>query len=285
MGTRSDPSSHTWTAEAVGNIITTNPKMLKCAASGNFEVLIPEDLLCYFSRYYTALLRGNFAEAGQDNVTLELDTSQAKWFVTWLYSGRFPNHLDYPTLFQLYIFADKTDIPAMRKDIMTHIHKRSHRRGNLSIEDAVKTFNVLPKSSGLVRWILDRGALHEVFYVSTDHPELHEHLCSAMDNLDVYLCRKTYCTVHTDPCCNVIDDLQCQSECHHPKDMIKKSQACGYHEHSSPEEWKTCAGDDFQGSVDLTYLKGTTATDLLPEKRFARFDNPDSMIWTLSTRP
>ncbi|KAH0369992.1 hypothetical protein KCU89_g18552, partial [Aureobasidium melanogenum] len=78
MGSRSDPPSYTWTAEAVGNIITTNSKMLKCAAGGEFNILIPEDLLCYFSRYYTALLRGNFSEAGQDNVTLELDASQAK---------------------------------------------------------------------------------------------------------------------------------------------------------------------------------------------------------------
>lgn len=46
-----------------------------------------------------------------------------------------------------------------------------------------------------------------------------------------------------------------------------------------------CAGDDFQQSVDLAYLKGTTAADPLPEKRFARFDNPDSTIYTLSSRP
>ncbi|KAH0362978.1 hypothetical protein KCU65_g7752, partial [Aureobasidium melanogenum] len=284
MGTRSDPQSHTWTAEAVGNIITTNPKMLTCKASGDFNVLIPEDLLCYFSRYYAALLRGNFSEAGQDNVTLELDATQAKWFVTWLYSGRFPDDLDYHTLFQLYIFADKTDIPAMRKDIMTHIHKRSHRRSKVSSEDAVKVFDVLPKSSGLVRWILDRVSHHEGFSTSADHPELNKYLCSALENSYSYTCRKTYCTAHTDPCCNVVDDLQCQNECGHLRDMIKKGQACAYHEHSCPEEWKTCAGDDFQGSVDLTYLRGTTAIDPIPEQRFAVF-HPRSMAYTLSRRP
>ncbi|KAH0007171.1 hypothetical protein KCU78_g11908, partial [Aureobasidium melanogenum] len=286
MGTRSDPSSHTWTAEAVGNIITTKPKMLKCAASGDFNVLIPEDLLCYFSRYYTALLRGSFSEAGQDNVTLELDGSHAKWFVTWLYSGRFPDDLDYPTLFQLYIFADKTDIPAMRKDIMTHIHKRSHRKGNPPVEDAIEAFDKLPKSSGLVRWVLDRFANHSPVSAMNDNPEFYNHVRSASDKTYEYVCRKTSCGVVSDPCCNfIIDSLGCESDCHHPKDWIKRSQACAYHEHESPEEWKTCAGDDFQQSVDLAYLRGTTATDPVDRLRFASFDNPNSMVYRLGGRP
>ncbi|KAH0337375.1 hypothetical protein KCU81_g8111, partial [Aureobasidium melanogenum] len=285
MGTRSDPQSHTWTVEAVGNIITSNSKMLKCKASGDFNILIPEDLLCYFSRYYDALLRGNFSEAGQDNVTLELDAMQAKWFVTWLYSGRFPEDLDYLTLFQLYIFADKADIPAMRKDIMTHIHKRSHRRTGPSVEDAFEAFDVLPKSSGLVRWILDRVTHHDVYLMGADHPEFYTHLDRAMDNIYHNLCRKTSCVVLSDPCCNVIDDLACQNECGHSKDMVKKGQACAYHEHSSPEEWKTCAGDDFEQSVDLIYLKGKTATDAVPQLRFAKFDASNSMVYTLSRRP
>lgn len=176
MGTQSDPQSHTWTAEAVGNIITTSTKMLTCRAEGDFNMPIPEDLLCHFSRYYTALLRGNFSEAGQQNVTLELDASQAKWFVTWLYSGRFPEDLDYPNLFQLYIFADKTDIPALRKDIMTHIHKRSHRSGSPTIKDAVETFDILPKSSGLVRWIVDRFATHSPDSILCADLELYDHV-------------------------------------------------------------------------------------------------------------
>lgn len=239
MGTRSDPSSHTWTAEAVGNIITTNSKMLTCKASGDFNVSIPEDLLCYFSRYYYALLRGNFSEAGQDNVTLELDASQAKWFVTWLYSGRFPDELDYPTLFQLYIFADKTDTPAMRKDIMSHIHKHSHRKRVPPIRDAVAAFKVLPRSSGLVRWILDRFAnrFDDLFPGATR--EFHDHVQLAQGKLYEYLCRRTYCVVFSEPWCNLIDDLQCQNECGHPKEMVKRGQACAYHEHASPEEWKS----------------------------------------------
>ncbi|CAD0100362.1 unnamed protein product [Aureobasidium mustum] len=164
MGTRTDPSSHTWTAEAVGNIITTNSKMLKCTANGDFNALIPEDLLCYFSRYYTALLRGNFSEAGQDNVTIELDASQAKAFVTWLYTGSLAKDLEYPLLVKLYIFADKTDIPALRKDIMSHIHKHSKIKGNPRLKHVANAFAILSKSSGLVRWMVDRYVYHWTTY-------------------------------------------------------------------------------------------------------------------------
>ena len=234
-----DPSSHTWTAEAVGNIITTNSNMLKCTVKGDFEVLIPEDLLCYFSRYFAAMLRGNFAEAGQDNVTLELDASQAKWFVTWLYSGQLPVDLDYPTLFQLYIFADKTENTALRRGIMSHIHKRSHLRDNPPIEDAIKAFDVLPKSSGLVRWIVDRFANHGGYSSLQETSEFYNHIKGAHDSVVEFLCRMTNCVVHADPCCIVTGTLGCEGVCHHRKDKVKRGQACAYHEHESPEEWKS----------------------------------------------
>lgn len=298
MGTRSDPQSHTWTVEAVGNIITTNKKMLTCRAEGDFNMSIPEDLLCYFSRYYSALLRGGFSETGQDNVTLALDASQAKWFVTWLYTGRFPEDLDYQTLFQLYIFADKADVPAMRKDIMTHIHERSHRKGCPAIKDAIYAFDKLPKSSGLVRWIVDRFAIHIGRSTLHDHPEFLSHTFNAAKACYAYSCPKTSCIIFVDSCCSVLDNDDCG------RGWVRRGQACAYHEHESPEEWKgklhtfepsklktlltrqtACAGDDFQQSVDLSYLKGTTAINTVSEKRFANFENPDSMVWTLSSCP
>jgi hypothetical protein len=97
-----------------------------------------------------------------------LDAEQAKVFVTWLYSGRFGESCGYEMLFELYVFADKVDVAAMKKDIVTFIHKRSHRRGNPEMEDAVKTFHLLPKSCGLMRWMLGRFAHHERFDLGMD---------------------------------------------------------------------------------------------------------------------
>lgn len=239
MGTRSDPSCHTWTLDAVSNILITNTKMLKCAVNDDFNVLIREDLLCYFSRHYTALLEENFSEGGQDTVTLEFEASQAKWFVTWLYTGRFPEDFDYPTLFQLYIFADKTEITALRRGIMTHIHKQSYRRANPSTEDAAEAFDRLPKSSGLVRWIVDRFALHGGSSTLWEHPDFFVHVANAFIKFYKHACPTVCRLVFTDPCCSVINDYGCDSNCDHPADMIKRGQACAYHEPESPEEWKS----------------------------------------------
>lgn len=64
-----------------------------------------------------------------------------------MYSGQIDETLHYADLFELYVFADKVDVPAMKKGIMTFIHKHSNRRGSPAIEDAVKAFSVLPESA------------------------------------------------------------------------------------------------------------------------------------------
>jgi hypothetical protein len=115
MSNSPNPQSHTWTAEALSTLLTIPTKRLTCKCVDNFTILIPESLLCYFlSRYYAALLRGSFAEAGSNTITLELNVAQAKAFVTWMYSGRFGESFDYNMLFELYVFADKVDVPAMK---------------------------------------------------------------------------------------------------------------------------------------------------------------------------
>ncbi|KAI4744498.1 hypothetical protein E4T50_05107 [Aureobasidium sp. EXF-12298] len=265
MGTRPDPQSHTWTAEALSTILQTPTKRITCKCSDDSTILIPEFLLCYFSRYYNALLHGNFLEAGSNNITLELNGSQARAFVTWMYSGQFAESLQYPMLFDLQIRCAGNE-----KSIMTFIHQRSHRRKSPLLEDAVKAFSVLPKSCGLVRWTLDRFALHEGFTQDTD-PEFAVGVIAARNMVHVFQCRNTTMSRFADPCCNVIKPLGCNCECCSGRqERAKKGQACAYHEHASVEEWANCTGDDFKASVDLAYLKGMTVNDPVPEARFAR---------------
>ncbi|KEQ86726.1 hypothetical protein M438DRAFT_251390, partial [Aureobasidium pullulans EXF-150] len=130
-------------------------KMLDCRARGDFHAVIHRDLLCHFSTYYTALLKGGFAEAGTDNVTFELDRPQARMLITWLYSGSITEDARYHDIFDLYLFADMTDIRALRKSIMDHLHKHSHEKGNPRLKHVAKVLAVLSKSSGLVRWMVD----------------------------------------------------------------------------------------------------------------------------------
>jgi hypothetical protein len=112
MTNRPTPHSNTWTPSTLTTLLFTPTKRLSCTCKDNTTLFIPEILLCHYSRYYTVLLRGSFAEAGSNSITLELSGQQAKVFVTWLYSGRFGEEVGYGVLFELYVFADKVDVPA-----------------------------------------------------------------------------------------------------------------------------------------------------------------------------
>lgn len=240
MGTRPDPQSHTWTAEALSAILQTPTKRLTCKCSDDSIILISESLLCYFSRYYLALLRGSFAEAGSNSITLELNASQAKAFVTWMYSGQFAESLQYTMPFDLHVFADKVDVPAKKKSIMTFIHKCSHRRGNPDLADAVRAFHKLPKSCGLVRWMLDRFAHHEEPGFRLDSKqEFAVHVTAAQKTSYMYRCIRTGFSQCADPCCNVVEKFRCDCcERCQSGERTKKGQACAYHEHTTVKEWK-----------------------------------------------
>jgi hypothetical protein len=156
-----------------------------------------------------------------------------------LYSGRFAEEEGYGMLFELYIFADKVDVPALKKDIMTFIHRRSHRRGSPDIKDATKAFQVLPKSCGLVRWLADRYANHEDFNLGMDR-EFGISVMAARGMGYEFICRNTTVSVSGNPCCNVIEKLDCGCDVCNRRNWEKtrKGDACAYHEHASIEEWK-----------------------------------------------
>lgn len=239
MGTRVDPQSSTWTAEGLSTILFAPSKRIICKCKDNFTIRIPESLLCYFSRYYNALLRGHFSEAGSDSITLDLSAHQAKAFVTWMYSGQFAETCDYPMLFELYVFADQVDVPALKKNIMTFIHKRSDLRGSPAIGDAVKAFVALPKSCGLVRWLADRFAYHERSELLSDvNTEFINHVAAARSNIPSFVCYSTGSGAGTHPCCNVTVRIPCNCSLCQSRSM-KKAQACTYHEHDSIADWRS----------------------------------------------
>ncbi|KAI5211710.1 hypothetical protein E4T38_01138 [Aureobasidium subglaciale] len=163
MGTRSDPQSHIWTCEAIRDIFTMNAELLHCKAQDDFNILIHRDLLCYFSPYYNAYLNGRSLESGQKQITFDLSKAQAKMLVSCLYSGRIPRDAGYSDLFDLYLFADVTPMLALKRSVMSHLHHRNVERGSRhgirqdgpELELIMKVFDVLPKSSGLIRWLAD----------------------------------------------------------------------------------------------------------------------------------
>jgi hypothetical protein len=98
--------------------------MIELRAAVNFKVQVHKALLCHYSAYYRAALLGGFQEASSTYLDLKMQRADAEIFIQWLYSGRLSFRsldLNIDDMIQLYIFADRVDIPALRRQIMTEL--------------------------------------------------------------------------------------------------------------------------------------------------------------------
>ncbi|KAI5270736.1 hypothetical protein E4T47_05851 [Aureobasidium subglaciale] len=252
MGIRLDPQSHTWTCEAIGNIFSLSAELLHRQAEDNFNTLIHRGLLCYFSPYYNAYLNGGFLKSGQKQITFDLSKTQAKMLVTWLYSGCLPIDAGYSDLFDLYLVANVTLTLAVKRSIMSHIY-HNHGVGDLEggpeLELIMKVFNVLPKSSGLIRWLADWYAHHwlETATRSTNaakvetmrnYPNFFVEVKGARAKVYNQHCRNTGVELHGSPCCDTYFAAHYGCPRGHP---ATRGHACNYHEHATAEEWRILA--------------------------------------------
>lgn len=226
MEMRSDPKSHTWTSSAVGKIITTTHNIIKCRAGGNFHALVHEELLCYFSPYYTAAFEGGFSEANQGSTSFELTELQAELLIIWLYSGRIEDDINYSDVLDLYIFADMTkisrDITALRRNIMDHLFQRGLKWQVFDEESVPEHFKTLPPSSGLVRWMVDNFARYWVRLFGSYDPCSKAHIAAFEVPGEFFdQVRAAYCREWTE-----LDE------------WYSKTTPCHYHEHETVEEWR-----------------------------------------------
>lgn len=72
----------------------------------SFSATVHRELLCYYSPYYTAALKGGFAEAQTNTITVDLSDEETADLVSWLYSGQIISSY-YSQLFDVYVFADE----------------------------------------------------------------------------------------------------------------------------------------------------------------------------------
>lgn len=122
--------------------------------------MVHKDLLCFFSKCYRAALQGGFLEAGNKSVVLELKTADCQYFVGCVYTGRLPD-VPRADLFPLYVFADKTDMLAVRRAIMTRVAGCGDDIPPEFCEAAV-TLNSLPSTSPLYQWLLHTYTRHSL---------------------------------------------------------------------------------------------------------------------------
>ncbi|KAF4549806.1 Hypothetical protein D9617_20g028620 [Elsinoe fawcettii] len=123
-GVGSEPAS-SWVLFTVSTTITESP-VITTLRLGDFETAIHKALLVHFSGYYHAALCGNFAEATTQQIDPIDDIfrySTVESFVAWMYTGNLTleptRECDVFTAVQLYIFADRYVVPAL-KYIVTH---------------------------------------------------------------------------------------------------------------------------------------------------------------------
>ncbi|SMR62535.1 unnamed protein product [Zymoseptoria tritici ST99CH_1E4] len=93
------------------------------------------DLLCYYSGYFKAALRGRFIEARTKHIDLpsnEIDVFTA--FVHWIYTRILPGPDEdaaIATLSQLWVFGDQRQIPLLQNEAIDQIARAASKQGHI----------------------------------------------------------------------------------------------------------------------------------------------------------
>jgi hypothetical protein len=124
-----------------------------------FHASVHKELVCYYSQYYTAALKGGFSEAKKDTIIIELHHDLMTDLVSWLYTGRLTSEFD-DELMDLYVFADEKMMLAFRRSIMSRLIQTQDPVFEFHIEaaDALPYLTRLPQNSGLFRYLIDYWA-------------------------------------------------------------------------------------------------------------------------------
>lgn len=188
-----------------------------------FSASIHKELLCFFSPYYTAALKGGFSEAKKDTIKMELPCHLMSEFISWLYSGNTIT-TDPNELLELYAFADEKMMLAFRRSIMTRLID-FNELGDLE-EDALTYVKRIPENSGLFRYLVDYWAY--VWAQDTSETELAAWDADGrVPKKFFYLALERLAGLRGSK--NPGDDLG------NPRAYLKI--ACNYHEHVDEKEW------------------------------------------------
>jgi hypothetical protein len=130
------------------------------------EFVVHKSHLMAVSPYFSNALDGRFSDAESKSLSLDDDTDPDVFqtFLEWLYSRRLlaANGAEdcyshsYGELIELYIFADRYDIPKLRDDIMSLVWKR-FRGERCPINETLvgRAFEMLSPKSTMSRFLLD----------------------------------------------------------------------------------------------------------------------------------
>ncbi|KAH0337384.1 hypothetical protein KCU81_g8112, partial [Aureobasidium melanogenum] len=212
---KSEWERSTWNSEYVTKIIASSAEMItivgnKPSKDGKiFSASVHKELLCFFSPYYTAALKGIFAEALNKTLTLDLPNHQMANLVSWLYSGNTIDFTEYDLL-DLYVFADEKMMLAFRRSIMTRLIQ-FHDPGYEHMEDDLAMpYGRVDGRTKMAEWDVDGRIPRKFFYEALERfGSLSEDNHSEAKSGDHRTCL---------------------------------ARACNYHEHVNKTEWRETCG-------------------------------------------
>ncbi|THZ80979.1 hypothetical protein D6C84_06955 [Aureobasidium pullulans] len=230
-----DWTSHSWDPKKVCAAITKSTKTIKLVSkTGEVTVSVHRELLCFFSSYYRAALKGNFSEAKTDSLIVDLSGKNLKDFVTWIYTGEIIT-TDETCDARLYVFGDQVDSLALRRSVLNEMHGKDALVRYEVIEILLSN---LPEASALRKWTLAR-------YINHWKPEDDETdpcLLDTVNDPGYNLANFVYQVLR-----GVVNREEDDSGCYCCQN------ACNYHEHESKEEWEATCGqiEDMEMPEDI----------------------------------
>ncbi|THX77070.1 hypothetical protein D6D05_05887 [Aureobasidium pullulans] len=231
----------TWSEGVISEILRSSTETIELQSdpSKNKEVFrstVNKELLCFFSPYYVAAIKGHFSEAKQKLFTLDLNHAQTRAFTHWLCTGRlthtntFAWAVDKKCLFGLYIFADMTDNLALRRAVMSHLASEfTGTTDRPHPSEYGKLLPQLPKDSPLIPFCLDATVvdleLNEYLGIQTMKASRGVELLRWLPEDRVRYIMEG------------VNERRKRIDREDKWHFLWEVNACDYHEHDNEEEW------------------------------------------------
>lgn len=149
------------------NILATSFKTIKlnpsCEKTRHRPLTVHKELLCYYSKYYYAALKGQFSEARKDNFEVDTDYETLSLFIGWIYTGKFNKNVHSFYLVRLYILADGKEVLALRRKVLQELQSKVNTGVLVSYTSVRQAYQCLPDSSPLLDFLVQA-------YINHFHP-------------------------------------------------------------------------------------------------------------------
>lgn len=194
-----------------------------------FSAVVHKELLCFFSPYYTAALKGGFSEAKKDTITIDLEFDLMRDLVSWLYTGNFTRY-ESSHFLDLYLFADEKMMLALRRSIMTvFVGVQEVGYKDMDEDETIAFLQQLPATAGLFRYLVDYWVVlwsQGHFDCEVEGMDSEKQIPKAF----FYQALRRFSRVASSKAVRKSGAETLLTD--------SMTNACNYHEHVSKEEWK-----------------------------------------------